>query len=95
MQLGQLDRSSDVVAWLTTGATALELPHRRLPLLISYMDQCSVQASGVYFFIHYLVGLALVFEDVYHREWNDTRMVARNVPAFWRCIIHLKAIMII
>ncbi len=72
------------------GKSRLELPHYNPPLLNMFMDQCAVQVSALNFLIFFMQACILVWEDCYHREWNDVKAVARLLPKFWRCILHLK-----
>ncbi len=55
-----------------------------------FMDQCAVQVSALNFLIYWMRASILVWEDAYHREWNDVKAVARVLPKFWRAILHLK-----
>jgi hypothetical protein len=73
------------------GSARVELPWSAdLPLLILYMDQCAVQVSAMNFLINAKKAVILVFEDLYHREWNDVKKVCRAVPKFWRTTLQLK-----
>ena len=69
----------------------VELPDVFVPLLVLWMDQCHVQVSGGNFVIFALSAAILIFEDLYHRDWNDCKLVAKRVQDVWRTIIHLKA----
>ncbi len=74
------------------GEARIELPHRIVPLLVLCMDQCQTQLAGVNFCIHSLSMFAMILEDLYHREWNDCKNVAKSIPIFWKCILQLKAL---
>jgi hypothetical protein len=56
------------------------------------MDQCQTQIAGLNFCIHGLCAMMMILEDLYHREWNDCKNVAKSIPIFGRCILQLKVL---
>jgi hypothetical protein len=73
------------------GTWQTELPHFSPPLLVLNLDQHQVQTAALNYLIYKLQACVVLFEDPYHREWNDTKLAIRRSGMLWKTVLHLKA----
>ncbi len=62
----------------------------RLPLLVMHQDQCSVGWAASQYLGSMMSLLIALFGDIFHREWNSTKLACKRTKQFlWGTIVQL------
>mmetsp|Transcript_43561 Transcript_43561/g.93287 ORF Transcript_43561/g.93287 Transcript_43561/m.93287 type:complete len:1108 (-) Transcript_43561:231-3554(-) len=63
----------------------------KLRVLHIYADQCSIGWSAVFFALEKRALVCNLFNDPYHRDWNDIKAaLSRSPHGLWKCVVFLS-----